>query len=89
MKRPVLIVGSTPRITIPIARSLHRRGVRVEVASFSAIEAPPRSNAVFDFVRLPNPYGQTDSQSPAFVEFLARLISQRHYDMLIPANDPA
>ncbi|MGC2541262.1 MAG: ATP-grasp domain-containing protein [Candidatus Sulfotelmatobacter sp.] len=89
MKRPVLIVGSTPRITIPIARSLHRRGVRVEVASFSAIEAPPRSNAVFDFVRLPSPYDRTDSQSPAFVEFLARLISQRHYDMLIPANDPA
>lgn len=89
MKRPVLIVGSTPRIAIPIARSLHRHGVRVEVASFSAVEAPPRSNAVADFIRLPSPYHQSDSRSPTFVEFLTRLISQRQYDMLIPANDPA
>lgn len=89
MKRPVLIVGSAPRITIPIARSLHRHGVCVEVASFSAIEPPPRSRAVFDFFRLPSPDHQTHNQSSPFLKSLTRLISQRRYDMLIPANDPA
>jgi predicted ATP-grasp superfamily ATP-dependent carboligase len=89
VKRPVLIVGAVPRITIPIARSLHKQGVRVEVASFSGVELPPRSRAVSDFVRLPSPEHQTDRQSPTFLECLTRLISQRQYDMLIPVNDPA
>lgn len=89
MKRPVLIVGAVPRITVPVARSLHRHGVRVEVASFSGVEFAPRSRAVSDFVRLPLPDHPTDGQSTAFLEFLTRLISERQYDMLIPVNDPA
>ncbi len=91
MKRPVLIVGSVPRITIPIARSLHGHGVPVEVASFSAVEAPPWSRAVSDFIRLPTSHDRTDedNQSSALLESLTGLISQRRYDMLIPANDPA
>jgi predicted ATP-grasp superfamily ATP-dependent carboligase len=88
MKRPVLIVGVEPRITIPIARSLHRHGVPVEVASLTDSEARLRSRAVSDFIRLP----ESDLQmghSAAVNEFLTELISQRRYDMLIPATDAA
>jgi predicted ATP-grasp superfamily ATP-dependent carboligase len=87
MKRPVLILGSVPRITIPIARSLHAHDVPVEVASFSAVEPPPWSRAVADFNRLP--LSTEDDQSTALLESLTRLISKRGYDMLIPANDTA
>src|SRR3984885_5393428 len=87
MKRPVLILGSVPRITIPIARSLHAHDVPVEVASFSAVEPPPWSRAVADFNRLP--LSTEEDSSPALLESLTRLISKRGYDMLIPANDTA
>jgi predicted ATP-grasp superfamily ATP-dependent carboligase len=89
MNRPVLIVGSAPRITIPIARSLHGHGVPVEVASFSEVEPPPWCRAVSDFIRLPSADPRTEDRSSAFLESLTQLISQRQYDMLIPANDPA
>ena len=74
MKRPVLILGSVPRITVPIARSLHAHGVPVEVASFSAVEVPPWSRAVSDFIRLP---GSGEDHLPSIVEALTRLISKR------------
>jgi predicted ATP-grasp superfamily ATP-dependent carboligase len=89
MKRPVLIVGVEPRITIPIARSLHGHGVPVGVASLSTAEPAPRSRAVSDFVRLPSPDPETHDQSCTFLEFLTRLISECRYDMLIPATDAA
>ncbi len=89
MKRPVLILGVEPRITIPIARSLHGHGVPVDVASLSAAEPAPRSRAVAAFVRLPSPDHETEDQSRACVQLLTRLISQRGYDMLIPATDAA
>ena len=88
MTRPVLLLGSVPRITIPIARSLHRHGVEVEVASFSNIESPPRSTAISAFHRLASPGDPTDGQ-PSTLTQLTRLISERHYDMLVPVNDPA
>ncbi len=88
MKRPVLIVGVEPRITIPIARSLHRHGVPVEVAALSQAEATLRSRAISGFIRLPEADHQT-GQSDAVMEFLTKLISQRSYDMLIPATDAA
>jgi predicted ATP-grasp superfamily ATP-dependent carboligase len=90
MKRPVLILGSVPRITVPIARSLHGHGVPVEVASFSAVEAPPWSRAVSDFIRLPGSGpGSGEEHRSSIVEALTRLISKRGYDLLIPANDTA
>jgi len=85
MRRPILIVGAEPRITIPIARSLHGHGIPVDVASLSASEPHLRSRAVSNFVRLPG----AAAESPRFVEELTRRISQRAYDMLIPATDAA
>ena len=96
MKRPILIVGSVPRITIPIARSLHGHGVPVEVVSFSAQESPPWSRAVSDFIRLPAAVPRTADERTdpdyaanrsALLETLIGLIHKRGYDMLIPAHD--
>jgi predicted ATP-grasp superfamily ATP-dependent carboligase len=89
MKRAVLIVGSEPRITIPIARSLHSHGVPVDVVALSASESTPRSRAVSQFLRLPMPDHSDADQSPNFPEPLSRLISQRRYDVLIPTTDAA
>jgi predicted ATP-grasp superfamily ATP-dependent carboligase len=89
MKRPVLILGVEPRITIPIARSLHSHDVPVEVASLSEAEPAPRSRAVSYFFRLPSANEQTNEPSSTFLGFLTRVISQRRYDMLIPATDAA
>ena len=89
MKLAVLILGGEPRITIPIARSLHAHGVPVEVASLSDTEPTPRSRAISNFVRLRTPGQQKDDQTPSFLKFLDDVISKRRYDMLIPATDAA
>jgi hypothetical protein len=41
VSRAVLILGSIPRIVIPIARSLHRHGVPVDFASFPSTPRIP------------------------------------------------
>src|SRR5207302_2227017 len=83
LKRPALILGMEPRITIAIARSLHRHGVTVDVADFSLCETYSRSRAIRDLLLLPQP-----AETPTkFIDSLARLISDRHFDMLITATD--
>ena len=84
-KSPTLILGVEPRITIPIARSLHRHGIPVDVASLSSGEPPVRSRCVRDFIRLP-PFSASSSD---FAAALAKLIADRGYDTLIPATDTA
>ena len=84
-KQPVLILGVEPRITIPIARSLHRYGVPVEAASLSSTEPQPGSRAIRNFTRLP----EFSASSPEFIGALETLIAERHYDTLIPATDAA
>lgn len=84
-KQPVLILGVEPRITVPIARSLHRLGVPVAVASLSAHDLSFRSRAVFQFLRLPN-YAESPS---GFVTVLSAFIREHGVDMLIPATDGA
>src|SRR5437588_6371515 len=85
LKRPTLILGMEPRITVAIARSLHRHGVPVDVADFSLCETYSRSRAIRDLLLLPQP-AETPSK---FIDSLAQLISDRHVDMLIPATDRA
>jgi predicted ATP-grasp superfamily ATP-dependent carboligase len=83
MNRPVLIIGVEPRITLAIARSLHRHGIVVDVGSLATSDPRLHSRAVNDFLRI-------NGVSPAAVaEELMRLIGQRGYDMLIPATDAA
>ena len=85
MKRPVLILGAVPRMTTPIARSLHRHGIEVDVATFSSVEGQLWSRAIRNFWRVPDP----DMGASAFVSALSQIIREHGHDLLIPANDVA
>jgi len=85
MKNPVLILGMVPRITTPVARSLARHGIPVDVATFSTIERNVGSRAIRNFWHVPDP----EISSPAFVDALRAVVRENHHDMLIPANDLA
>ncbi len=82
---PVLILGAAARITVPIARSLHEHGIAVDVATFSAVERPPHSQAIRNFRRVPDP----DVSPSGFSAALCGLVREYHHDMLIPGNDVA
>lgn len=82
---PVLILGDEPRIAVPIARSLARRGIPVDVAALSLHAPPLPSRAVRRFVRLPDPW-----QEPhVFIDLLADFIDAKGHDLLLPASDTA
>jgi predicted ATP-grasp superfamily ATP-dependent carboligase len=85
MKQPVLILGKVPRIATPVARSLARHGISVDVATFSIIERNVGSRAIRNFWQVPDP----DISSSGFVDAIRTLIRENHHDMIIPANDVA
>ncbi len=85
MKKPVLILGMVPRITTPVARSLARHGIPVDVATFSTIERQVGSRAIRNLWRVPDP----DISSSGFVDAIRTLIRENHHDMVIPVNDHA
>ena len=85
MSNPVLILGSEPRIAVPIARSLARRGIPVHIVALSTRVANISSRAVRRFWRLPNP----EHARALFEEALFRLVRDANIDMVIPCNDPA
>ena len=78
---PVLILGASPRVAIPIARSLARIGVRSHLASFIPAEERIRSRAIVEFHRLP------PSENNEFADALSSLITRCGFDMLIPTTD--
>jgi predicted ATP-grasp superfamily ATP-dependent carboligase len=82
VKRPVLILGWIPRIIIPIARSLHRHGVPVDLVSF--VPYPPLpTRAIQEFRSVPRP----DLDRKEFVRQLREFILKRGHDMVILADD--
>jgi len=81
----VLILGASPRISVPIARSLHLHGVPVEIASFQPEEPDIRSRAVRAFHRLPARRNNPEALASA----LLALVSQGRFDLILPAGDPA
>lgn len=82
LKRPVLILGWIPRIILPIARSLSRHGISVDVASFPG--APRiRSRAIRLNRRIPEPH----ANGSEFVKQLRAFIIDRGHDILIPTDD--
>jgi protein-tyrosine-phosphatase/predicted ATP-grasp superfamily ATP-dependent carboligase len=85
MKRPTLILGFEPRITIPIARSLNNHNIRVTVATFAAGAKTGRSRAIHETVVVPNPCCEPDRFWSAF----AALIRAGQFDFLIPCGDLA
>jgi len=84
-KQPVLILGVEPRISVPIARSLHQQGIPVAIAGLSPQDPRISSRAVVHFLRLP---GYQD-QAAEFLEALSSFIRTQGVDMLIPATDAA
>jgi predicted ATP-grasp superfamily ATP-dependent carboligase len=81
-KRPVLILGFIPRIIVPVARSLHRHGVPVDVVRFPSTPKVS-SRAIRENRTVPWP----DVDRAGFVEQLRRFIGERGHDMVIPADD--
>ena len=84
-RKPVLIMGVEPRITIPVARSLHRLGVPVFVASLSSADSVVHSRAVAGFFRLPDPVEKPGH----FLNVLSGKVNATGADMLIPVTDGA
>ncbi len=82
MSRPVLILGFMPRIILPIARSLQRHGIPVDVASFQPAPRIP-SSAICESRNVPRP----DLDPIEFVKQLRGFVEERGHDMLIPADD--
>lgn len=82
MKRPILILGWIPRIIIPIARSLYRRGISVDVAS---VPGALRiwSRAICQQRSIPEPYANGEE----FVKQLRAFIADRGHEILIPTDD--
>lgn len=80
MIRPVLLLGSEPRIVLPIARCLHERGIPVAMADFGAAGPAARSRAITHILRLPSPPN-------LFLSALDDAIGKNQYDLLIPTSD--
>jgi predicted ATP-grasp superfamily ATP-dependent carboligase/protein-tyrosine-phosphatase len=78
---PVLILGASPRVAVPIARSLANIGVKSHVATFSTSEPHIRSRFVAGFHRLPA------RENSEFADALCSLVQQHGFDMLIPTSD--
>jgi protein-tyrosine-phosphatase/predicted ATP-grasp superfamily ATP-dependent carboligase len=83
--RAVLILGASPRISISIARSLHRHRIPVDIASFQPEEPEIRSRAVRQFHRLP-----TREKNPEeLADALLTLVREGQFDLILPAGDAA
>jgi len=82
MIRPVLLLGTEPRIALPIARSLNRRGIPVWIAGIKDAYRL-RSRAVQGFICLP------DSATGEFATVLLEHIDKHGFEMLIPISDSA
>jgi predicted ATP-grasp superfamily ATP-dependent carboligase len=78
-------MGVEPRIAIPVARSLHRLGAPVFLASLSGADPVVHSRAVAGFFRLPDPIDKPDD----FLGVLSGKVKSTGADMLIPVTDGA
>jgi len=81
--KATLVLGSEPRISLTIARSLARNGIPVVVAALMPEEATLRSKAVTRFARLPR------VASGEFGPALVDLIRTNNIDTVMPASDTA
>lgn len=82
--RPTLILGASPRVSVPMARSLQRSGIPVDIASFQPEDPDIHSGAICGFPRLP----PRRLDPAAFTRALLDLVPERHFDTILPAGDP-
>lgn len=80
---PTLIFGVIPRVAVPVARSLARRGIPVFWAGLGCEYRPVRSRAIKQFFSLP----EMDISDPGLFQQLVELIKREGIDYLIPCND--
>lgn len=80
-----LLVGFTPTLALAVARSLHRRGVRVLCASFLPSETPLPTQAIERFFSLPGLNRPTEEFDAA----LRATIAENGVDLVIPLTDSA
>jgi len=71
------------RIVVTVARSLHRRGIPVDVANFIT-SLHPRSRAIRDTATFARP----DRDPDQFVNQIHEFIRRGGHDMIIPTDDP-
>ncbi len=82
---PTLLVGFDPRTALAVARSLHRQGIRVLVATVAPWETPIRSAAIEQFIPLPD----AEVGSATFLSALLRLIKIHAVNTVLPITDRA
>lgn len=80
MIRPVLLLGTEPRIVVPIARSLSAKGIAVALATSGEPGPAAHSRFISEVVRLP---AAEDCSLSALCDAIAR----KQFDMLIPTSD--
>jgi len=83
--RPVMIVGTAPRVALAVARSLARRGIDVLSVPSSDDEGRISSNAFRGYVRLPDARAHPDE----FDAGLEAAVRRSGADMLVPCSDKA
>src|ERR1700739_1732441 len=83
--QPTLVLGASPRISLPIARSLHQHGVAIHIASFQPEEPDLRSHTVRQFHRLPD----WRKDKAAFSRELIALVRDKRFDLVLPAGAPS
>lgn len=85
MNKAVLILGAGLRLTVTIARSLHRQNIPVIVAPMTSTEPAIKSRAIQRHVPLPD----ARINPKEFISELSDLIRAENIDMVIPAGDGA
>jgi protein-tyrosine-phosphatase/predicted ATP-grasp superfamily ATP-dependent carboligase len=83
-QKPVLILGSSPRFVLPVARGLHSYGIPAGVAALGHFPVI-RSRSVESFIQLAD--AQQDPNS--FLQGLTDHMQSYKFDMLIPTSDSA
>jgi predicted ATP-grasp superfamily ATP-dependent carboligase len=82
----VLALGiESVRIAVPVARSLHRRGIAVDFATIGNAEKVVRSRAVRSTYRLPNCL----TDPAGFESALLKLAESQRYSAILPLSDRA
>lgn len=85
VKNPVLVLGAGLRLTLVIARSLHRQGIPVIVAPTTIGEPPIKSRAIKKHAPLPDFKHKPND----FIQELTILIRTEGIDMIMPTGDGA
>ena len=78
---PVLVLGSEPRIAVTIARSLHRRGIPVDVCRFGG-EPDVTSTSIRRTFILP-------TESADAGRWLTTVVREQGYSYIMPTSDSA